>query len=122
LGYYAAILALVVAVGAGIGLFALLTAREPGGAAAFIVSEAVAAPCPPGTGAPACYTFDVTNTGNQRGSANCTAVSAEGTTALFANDQPTSQVALLPNETREVYLKVVPTGSDVIRSPSLTCT
>jgi hypothetical protein len=121
LGYYAAIVCLVVAVGAGVGLFYLLAAREPVARASYAVGEAIAAPCPPGSGAPACYTFDVTNIGSELGSAECTTFSAEGTAALFTNDKPTSLVTLLPDETRQIYVKVVATGGDVIRAPSLIC-
>lgn len=120
--YYVAMITLVLAVGTGIGLFYLLTAGEPSASATYTVSGASAAPCPPGTGAPACFTFGVTNSGGERGSANCTVMGAAGTAASFANDEAVAQVALLPNETREVYVKVIVAGSDVIRSPSLVCT
>lgn len=119
--YYLALLALVAAIGAGVGLFWLLTTTDGDAQASFSVSDAVASSCPPGTGATVCYSFDVTNSGGARGVAACAVTPADGSAAVFANDETRTEVSLLPNETRGVIVKVIATGGDVIRPPSLAC-
>ena len=120
-GYYAAIVALVLVLAAGLALLLLLTIPPGGSDARFAVSGPRAAPCPPGSGAPSCAVFTVTNTGGRTGKKTCVVTPTSGTEAYFLNDDRFTTLTLAPNETQTLYAKVRPTEGNVVHSPVMNC-
>jgi len=118
--YYVAIVVLAVALVAGATLFGLLVARGNTQVPAFAVTGPHAASCPVGS-APACFGFQVSNSGGTQGTAFCIVTAALNTTALFLNDQRSTGVLLSPNETRTIYVKVTPTKGDLASAPVMLC-
>jgi hypothetical protein len=86
----------------------------------------VAAPegvdCPAGEGTPACFSFTVTNLGNQPSLVEC-AVTANPGRATFLNDLPTytSSVPFEPGVAESLTVKVDAGDGDVVAQPSMVC-
>jgi hypothetical protein len=120
--YYVAVAALVLAVVVGVLLFVLLSTRQSSEVASFVVTSQEATPCPAGSGAPACYSIEVTNVGTATGRATCVITPAADNEALFLNEERSSEIVLIPNETRPILVKVIPTGaSSIAGAPLLSC-
>jgi uncharacterized protein (DUF58 family) len=78
--------------------------------------------CPAGSGAPACFQFDVTNTSERDGVAGCLVTPAAKTEASFLNGSRIQEVPLSAGEVQEVYVKVTPAeGGDTVFAPLLVC-
>ena len=86
----------------------------------------VAAPqgvdCPAGEGTPACFTFTVTNLGNQPSLVECGVTASPGR-AAFLNDLPTytSSVPFDPGVAETLTVKVDAGDGDVAAQPSMIC-
>ncbi|MEX0985253.1 MAG: hypothetical protein WD096_09415 [Actinomycetota bacterium] len=118
--YVASVLLAIALLTAGVLLF-LLTLR-PAPIMTVAVGGQQATGCPAGAGAPACFRFDVTNTGTRDGTAACFVTSAPSTTASFINGSTVAQVLLKAGEVKQVYLKVSPDGGgDTVFAPTLEC-
>ncbi len=102
-------------------LLLLLTLRPSNGQMTLAIGEPHAEECPVGSGAPACFRFDVTNTGQADGVATCFAMAATGTEAVFANGADSVGVRLGGGEVKGVYVKVTTLGSDEVLAPALRC-
>jgi hypothetical protein len=113
---------LFLAIMIGAVLFLVLLLR-PAQSMAVAVGGQRATECPPGTGAPACFRFDVTNTGERDGVAICVVTPAPQTEATFVNGSRTADVVLSAGEVRQIYAKVTPAGGgDTVYAPTIACT
>jgi hypothetical protein len=78
--------------------------------------------CPAGSGAPACFRYTVTNTGDRDGIATCAVSPAAETVASFINGSRTAQMPLSAGEVQEIYVKVSPSGGgDTVLAPTVVC-
>ena len=106
---------------AGFVLIMLLLFRPPQALTIAVGGQQPTA-CPAGSGAPACFRFDVTNTGERDGIASCIATPATGTEASFINGSRAADVPLSAGEVQQVYVKVTPAeGEDTVFAPLLVC-
>ncbi|HEX5937622.1 MAG TPA: hypothetical protein VFZ75_08055 [Actinomycetota bacterium] len=86
----------------------------------------VAAPegvdCPVGEGTPACFSFVVTNLGNQPSLVECGVTASPGR-AAFLNDLPTytSSAPFEPGVAESLTVKVDAGDGDVVAQPSMVC-
>jgi len=86
----------------------------------------VAAPegvdCPAGEGTPACFTFRVTNLGNQPALVECV-VSTDVGLASFLNEAPvyTSSGPFEPGIAEQLTVKVDQGDDDAVTEPTMTC-
>jgi hypothetical protein len=112
---------LLIAIAAAVVLMALqLRGDAP---VRFEVSEAQGIECPPGEGVPACFTFDVTNTGDRPARAECTVSASGGQHATFLNDAVTftSIQPLEPGVAQELPVKVDAGDEGAATEPTVTC-
>jgi hypothetical protein len=111
----------------GTGLFIaivmviLLAIRPESGPITIAVGPPHPEECPVGSGAPACFRFDVTNTGTTDGVATCATAPVTGTDALFVNGATNVAVRLAPGETKRVYVKVSVVKGDEVVAPMMSC-
>ena len=118
---YVASSLLAVAILAGLILVTILVVR-PSMEMTIAVGGQQPTECPAGTGAPACFLFDVTNTSERSGVAGCIVTPAADTDATFTNGSRVQDVPLSAGEVQEVYVKVTPTGGgDTVVEPMLVC-
>jgi hypothetical protein len=102
-------------------LITLLVVRPPGEMEVAVGGQQPTT-CPPGSGAPACFRFDVTNTGERPGTAACIATPEPGTEASFLNGSRVAEVPLSAGEVQQVYVKVTPEdGTDTVFAPYVVC-
>ena len=121
LGMYIASSLLVAALLAA-GVLVMLLVVTPPRQMTVAVGGQRASECPPGSGAPACFEFDVTNTSQLDGSAVCHVTPAPETTASFLNGGTIQDVPLSSGEVQQVYVKVTPAeGGDTVFTPMLVC-
>lgn len=105
----------------GVVLLLLLAVRPPS-AMSVAVGGQQPTSCPPGSGAPACFRFDVTNTGERDGVASCFATPATGTEASFVNGSRVADVTLSAGQVQPIYVKVTPAeGEDTVLAPMVVC-
>ena len=90
----------------------------------FDESTAEGIECPDGVGAPACFTFNVTNVGNRPSNVRCEVAAVGGQRATFLNDTPvyTSTMPFEPGVAVELPVKVDAGTDDIVTEPSLECT
>jgi len=119
--YYVVAVLLAIALGVFAVLLFLLTVK-PAVTMSVAVGNQTPTECPVGSGAPACFRFDVTNTGARDGVASCVTTPTGATSAQFANGSRTAEVLLSAGEVKQVYVKVVPIeGGDEVFAPLLVC-
>ena len=103
-------------------LLMLLVLRPPSATMRVAIGPAAAEPCPVESGGTACYRFEVANTGQADGLAECGTTPAPGTEAVFANGASVVDVRLQAGEIKGVYVRVTPAaGSDQVGAPALDC-
>lgn len=78
--------------------------------------------CPVGEGTPACFTFGVTNLGNQPSLVRCTVAASAGR-ATFLNDTPifTSSGPFEPGVAEQLMVKVDQGDQDTVTEPMMVC-
>lgn len=118
--------ALFALVAGAVLLSAMLIQAPTPGNASVIVAPPEGAPCPEGSGSPACFQFTVINSGTGDGQVACKITPAKGSSAEFGNGD-TEFTTPLDNpfpEGRSLTLTVLTqplTGKDVSGPPSVTC-
>jgi hypothetical protein len=103
-------------------LVMLLVTRQPSTEIRFEVGQPIGSECPQGTGAPACFRFDVQNMGGGDGVALCTIDPAPGTQAAFEGDAPTLDLLVPSGQTRVVSVHVNAIGGNSVSAPAVGCT
>ena len=107
-----------------IAAFAILVALQLRGDAPvrFDVAEPQGVDCPVGEGTPACFSFSVTNLGNQPSDVRC-AVTVEVGRATFLNDTPvyTSSAPFEPGIAEMLTVKVDQGDAASVSQPTLVC-
>jgi hypothetical protein len=112
---------LIGAVVVAAALVMLLATRRPSTAIRFEVGQPNGSECPQGTGAPACFRFDVRNMGGGDAFAFCTIEAAPGTQAAFDNDVSSLRVLVPSGQTRIVMAHVSAIGSNSVSAPAVRC-
>jgi hypothetical protein len=107
-----------------IGAFAILVALQlrADQTPRFDVADPEGVDCPAGEGTPACFSFRVTNLGNQPALVEC-AVTTQVGRASFLNDAPlyTSSGPFEPGIAEQVTVKVDQGDNDSVTLPTMTC-
>jgi hypothetical protein len=115
---------LVAGLAIGVMLF-VLQARAPVAQAEFAVSAPQAVDCPADSTAPACYRFDVANTGGGAVAMRCLVSPADDGTAVFLATGTTeyeSDGAVAVGDTYALYTEVEPGGGGTLtESPTVGC-
>jgi uncharacterized protein (DUF58 family) len=88
----------------------------------FDVGEAEGIDCPVGEGTPACFTFTVTNLGNQPSLVECNVTAGAGR-ATFLNETPVyaSSAPFEPGIAEQLTVKVDQGDTDTVTEPILMC-
>jgi hypothetical protein len=88
----------------------------------FDVADPEGVDCPVGEGTPACFSFPVTNLGNQPALVECV-VSTQFGRASFLNDAPvyTSSRPFEPGIAEQLVVKVDQGDNDSVTLPTMTC-
>jgi hypothetical protein len=103
-------------------ILVMLLVLRPATAMTIAVGTAQPTECPPGSGAPACFQFDITNTGGRNGIASCIVTPAARTNASFLNGSTVLEFPLTGGEVQQVYAKVTPSGGgDTALAPIVIC-
>ena len=78
--------------------------------------------CPVGEGTPACFSFAVTNLGNEPSLVECIVTAAAGR-ATFLNDMPvyTSSAPFEPGIAEQLIVKVDQGDTDTVTEPTMIC-
>ena len=113
---------LIAAVVVGAMLVLLLATRRPSAEIRFEVGQPVGTQCPQGTGAPACFRFEVRNMGGGDAVAVCTVDPAPGTQAAFEGDASVLKVLVPSGQTQAISVHVNPIGGDSVSAPAVACT
>ena len=107
-----------------IAAFAILIGLQVRGdhTARFDVAAPAGVECPVGEGTPACFSFGVTNLGDQPSLVQCIATVSPGQ-ASFLNDMPiyTSSAPFEPGITEQLIVKVDQGDAASITEPTMTC-
>ena len=115
---------LSVALLVAIAAFAILVALQlqADQAPRFDVAAPEGVDCPAGEGTPACFSFRVTNLGNQPALVECV-VSTEFGQASFLNEAPvyTSSGPFEPGIAEQLTVKVDQGDDDAVTEPTMTC-
>jgi hypothetical protein len=124
-GYMALVVLLAGGLAIGVALF-VLQARGPAGGADFVLSAGEGVECPTGSGAPACFRFDLTNAGSGPDAVECVVVPGEGGTAVFTasgSDLYRSDGPVAVGDTYSLYTEVRLEGSGTkdIGRPRVVC-
>jgi hypothetical protein len=108
-----------------IAAFAILVALQLRGdkPPRFDVGAPQGVECPIGEGSPACFSFPVTNLGNQPSLVECNVTAGAGR-ATFLNDTPTyaSSAPFEPGITEQLTVKVDQGATDTVTEPIMICT
>jgi len=114
-----ALLGLAILIGLALLLILIIRPPQP---LTVAIGQLQATECPAGSGAPACFQFDVTNTGERNGTARCTVTPASETAATFINGSRSVEAPLAAGEAQRFYVKVTPTGQgDTVYEPVISC-
>ncbi|MGH2679791.1 MAG: hypothetical protein ACRDG8_04815 [Actinomycetota bacterium] len=115
---------LSIALFVAIAVFAVLVALQVRGDTPprFDVSAAEGMVCPAGEGTPACFSFGVTNLGNEPALVECTVTAAPGR-AAFLNDAPvyTSTAPFEPGVAEQLLVKVDQGDTGTVTAPTMSC-
>ena len=107
-----------------IAAFAILIGLQVRGdhTARFDVATPAGVECPVGEGTPACFSFGVTNLGDQPSLVQCIATVSPGQ-ASFLNDMPiyTSSAPFEPGITEQLIVKVDQGDAASITEPTMNC-
>jgi hypothetical protein len=107
-----------------IAAFAILVALQLRGGqpARFDVAAPEGVECPVGEGSPACFTFGVTNLGNEPSLVECIVTSAVGR-PTFLNDAPiyTSTAPFEPGVAEQLTVKVDQGDEATVTEPMMVC-
>jgi hypothetical protein len=109
-------------------LLLMLAPRSQGNLAQPQVGQLQPVTCPAGSHAPVCYQATVTNLGSGAGTVTCQVAPASGTTAEFANHQPTyatpaeTPLQVDASITLTVLTKPTKGHKSVAGSPMVACT
>jgi hypothetical protein len=119
------VVVLVFGVASGLTLLVLQT-RGPQSAAVFEVATGEAVRCPAGSGAPVCYRFDVTNTGQGPAPLRCAVAPAQENSAVFTASGTSlyrSDALVLPSDSYPLYTEVEAgeDEKDTIERPVVAC-
>ena len=108
-----------------IAAFAILVALQLRGdkPPRFDVGAPQGVECPTGEGSPACFSFSVTNLGNQPSLVECNVMAGAGR-ATFLNDTSlyASSAPFEPGITEQLTVKVDQGATDTVTEPIMTCT
>ena len=118
--YYIALGLLVVGLVTGLSLFLLLATR-PHSSSASIDVASIPTTCPPGTRAPTCYSFTVTNTSGNAVFASCTLVPAQGTRAMFEDKGTVENFGLVSQGIKVFLVTVAADPGSSTGPPSMSC-
>jgi hypothetical protein len=120
--YYIAISLLAAGLIGLVLLLTLLVSRpSTGQQPSFDVATPVAAECPVGSGAPACYRVDIRNTGDMDLTLTCILRSGPDTEATFQDGgSDVVDVSVLSQLTQSVFIRVLPQDS-VVAAPAISC-
>jgi hypothetical protein len=118
--YYIALGLLVVGLVTGLSLFLLLATRHHSTGASIDVSS-LPTTCPPGTRAPTCYSFTVTNASGKAVFASCTLVSEQGTHAMFEDKGTVENFTLVGEGIKVLLVTVAADPGSSTAPPSMSC-